>query len=647
MKTIFKFKIILFCGLFFIFGCKKKNTEPENVIPSGIFGASKTAKVMGSISDESGQAIQGATVQIGNVTAQTDINGLFNIANATVYDKLGYVKVTKAGYFLGSRSFVPSNSGNVVNIRMLSKTIVATLSGSSGGTVQSQGVTLFFGANSFSKNNAPFTGQVNVALKHLDPESPFFEEEMPGNLVAVQDGEARGLTSYGMVAVELSDNTGAEIQIASGQTATVSFPVSSSMLSSAPSTIDLWSFDETNGYWKKEGQASLQGDVYTAQVTHFSFWNCDIPWDAIILNGRVKDYTGAAINGAKVTITSTNMGSASDFTNTNGNFSGYVPGNQTLTMSIQIICSGAYTTVYSTQIGPFTAATDLGDLQINNFLNSTIVRGSVVDCNNNLVASGSVTTPDGSYFVENGQFSFLACGSTISIIASTVFASSASQNFALSGVSTNVGTLQACNGNVQNGTVSDNNGHTYVTVQIGTQEWMAENLRTTKYANGDPIPNITDNTQWQNLTTGAWAHYNNDSQYENPYGKLYNWYTVDDPRNVCPTGWHVPSDQEWIILTTFLGGELVAGGKMKSSGTQYWLSPNQDATNESGFSGLPGGGRADSGPSFYIGEAGYWWSSTEYDTSEALLIYLVNDDGYVEGGDDPKEAGVSVRCLRD
>jgi uncharacterized protein (TIGR02145 family) len=191
-------------------------------------------------------------------------------------------------------------------------------------------------------------------------------------------------------------------------------------------------------------------------------------------------------------------------------------------------------------------------------------------------------------------------------------------------------------------------GYTYTSIVLGNgQEWMAENLRTTSYANGDPIPNVSDDTQWQNLTTGAWAHYNNENQYENPYGKLYNWYTVADPRNVCPTGWHVPTDAEYTLLTDYLGGLPVAGGKMKSTGTQYWLSPNTDATNESGFSGLPGGGRSLNGTFSGIGNLGSWWSSTEYGTLGAWLRYLGYNYGSVSRGSNYKDGGFSVRCLRD
>jgi uncharacterized protein (TIGR02145 family) len=189
-------------------------------------------------------------------------------------------------------------------------------------------------------------------------------------------------------------------------------------------------------------------------------------------------------------------------------------------------------------------------------------------------------------------------------------------------------------------------GYTYYFVELPNgQAWMAENLRTSVYANGDPIPNVTDGTQWSNLTTGAWAHYDNNSTKENPYGKLYNWYTVADPRNVCPSGWHVPTDAEWMLLSDYLGGEDVAGGKMKS--TSGWNTPNTNASNSSGFSGLPGGVRYDDGSFYNIGNYGNWWSSTEGSASSAWTRYLYYNIGVVGSLDGSKGGGSSVRCLRD
>ncbi|MFN4881275.1 MAG: fibrobacter succinogenes major paralogous domain-containing protein, partial [Bacteroidota bacterium] len=198
------------------------------------------------------------------------------------------------------------------------------------------------------------------------------------------------------------------------------------------------------------------------------------------------------------------------------------------------------------------------------------------------------------------------------------------------------------------GTMTDQQGNVYKTIVIGTQEWMAENLKTTIYRNGNPIANVTDSSQWVNLETGAWCYYNNNSQYDCPYGKLYNWYAVADSRNVCPTGWHVPTDAEWTTLTSFLGGETVAGGKMKSTDLQYWISPNGAATNESGFSGLPGGNRDGLNGYFYgVGYYGYWWSSPESSTTGAWYRYLSYDDGNAYRYGAYKRDGFSVRCLKD
>jgi len=200
------------------------------------------------------------------------------------------------------------------------------------------------------------------------------------------------------------------------------------------------------------------------------------------------------------------------------------------------------------------------------------------------------------------------------------------------------------------GQVADIDGNVYQTVVIGAQEWMAENLRTTKYANGDFIPNVTNANQWSNLTTGAWCHNSNDSLYETIYGKLYNWYTVDDSRNVCPMGWHVPTDGGWTTLTDYLGGG-VAGGKMKDvgttqAGTGLWRSPNTGATNSSGFTGLPGGTRSTDGSFAAIVERyGYWWSSTENFTSYAFYRKLGKDYGHVVRSSLHKDDGFSVRCL--
>ena len=183
---------------------------------------------------------------------------------------------------------------------------------------------------------------------------------------------------------------------------------------------------------------------------------------------------------------------------------------------------------------------------------------------------------------------------------------------------------------------------------------MSENLKTTRYRNGGLIPNETVNTAWGNLTTGAWSYYNNDVSNNAIYGKLYNWYTTLGD-TLCPTGWGVPTNSKWNTLTTYLGGESVAGGKMKSAGTAYWNDPNTDATNSSGFSALPGGYRGHTYKSYDgsfrdISYFAFFWSATEYFNYYAWSRYLYFNYGNVFKPSDVdyyKSVGASVRCLRD
>lgn len=176
---------------------------------------------------------------------------------------------------------------------------------------------------------------------------------------------------------------------------------------------------------------------------------------------------------------------------------------------------------------------------------------------------------------------------------------------------------------------------------------MNKNLDVAFYRNGDPIPQVTNATAWAALGTGAWCYYNNDSILGAKYGKLYNWYAVNDPRGLAPQGWHIPSDAEWTTLETTLGGSSVAGGKMKEAGTLNWLSPNTAGNNNSGFAGLPGGYRYDNGPFLDVGNYGFWWSSTENGPTSAWARYLGYGFGNVNRATNFKPGGLSVRCLRD
>jgi uncharacterized protein (TIGR02145 family) len=196
-------------------------------------------------------------------------------------------------------------------------------------------------------------------------------------------------------------------------------------------------------------------------------------------------------------------------------------------------------------------------------------------------------------------------------------------------------------------TVTDIDGNIYHTVTIGTQVWLVENLKTTRYNDGDSIPLVTDNVAWSNLDTSAYCWYNNDISYKNTYGALYDWFTVNTGK-LAIAGWHVPSEEEWTTLTTYLGGESISGGKLKESGTSHWRSPNAGATNESGFTALPGGHRDVNGIFSALGDDGYWWSATEYGTTGKVWYRNMNYnyDGVLSVSNNKKN-GHSVRCIRD
>jgi uncharacterized protein (TIGR02145 family) len=199
--------------------------------------------------------------------------------------------------------------------------------------------------------------------------------------------------------------------------------------------------------------------------------------------------------------------------------------------------------------------------------------------------------------------------------------------------------------------VTDIDLNVYNTVTIGTQTWIVENLKTTKYNDNTEIPLITDNNAWAALTSPGYSWYYNETSYKNNFGALYNWYTVDSSsnggKNVCPVGWHVPTVAEWATLTTFLGGENVAGGKLKEIGSTIWTNPNMGANNETGFSALPGGSRDLYGFFNGIGTYGIWWAVTDVDPTFALRIYMDSDVGSAESGTGYKHGGFSIRCLKD
>lgn len=200
---------------------------------------------------------------------------------------------------------------------------------------------------------------------------------------------------------------------------------------------------------------------------------------------------------------------------------------------------------------------------------------------------------------------------------------------------------------IANSTVTDIDGNIYNTITIGTQLWMIENLKVTKFNEGSVIQIVTNNSSWAALSTPAYCWYNyNEVFYRNTYGALYNWYAVNTGL-LCPSGWHVPSYDDLMMLITYLGGESIAGGKLKETGTTYWLSPNEGATNETNFTALPGGFNSKDGGFSLVGDSGKWWVTSDYSTSSAwyCIMSYSNSNVYISYAN--YRNGFSVRCLKD
>lgn len=279
----------------------------------------------------------------------------------------------------------------------------------------------------------------------------------------------------------------------------------------------------------------------------------------------------------------------------------------------------------------------------------------------------TATLLPGNFAVGNGSLTYVITGTPVSSGIASFALNIGGQNCVLTfpvntgvgpGGTSTCGAANIHNPSLSYGSITDQEGNVYNTIIIGNQEWMAENLKTRLYRNGSPIALVTNNSSWNSLTTGAYCWYNNDSLgYDCPYGKMYNWYAVNDSRGLCPTGWHEPTDQEWNTLISFLdpgyipivlgSQSQIAGGVIKSTNSIFWSSPNLDASNTTGFSALPGGGRDSNG---FFGSAGNisgFWTKQAFSTVSAWTREVDTFSGSILRYNYNKRLGYYVRCLKD
>lgn len=448
-----------------IASCKKDRTTTDTGSGENI-----TATFFGRIIDENGAPVQNATVKAGSITFNTDRNGVFKLKNAMVDKRNAFITATKTGFFDGSRTIrANSSSSNYIQIMLIRKTLSGSFSSSAGSTINvGTTASVTFAPNSIKKTDGTaYSGTVKVYATHLNPSDANLYDKMPGNLIGTRtNNNETMMRTFGMLNVVLEDASGNKLNIADGQTATISMYVPSSLLSSATSSIVLWHFDEEKGLWREEGSATLMGNKYVGTVSHFSWWNCDTPEAAINLCLRLVDQNGNAISYAHTILTNlSNNDSRWGLADEDGRTCGLVYSNTTLRLEYMDPCDN---NVFIQNIGPFTSDTDLGNITVTLNLSQTgYFTGQLLNCSGTPVSNGYVIyNYDGNDLVAetdangNYSFSFQNCGSVNNISVTgvdlTAFEQSLPQNVAFASGNVTIPTFNAC------GTAIDE----YITYQI-------------------------------------------------------------------------------------------------------------------------------------------------------------------------------------
>jgi len=389
----FSMKNLIFYTLIFAFvltGCRKEIdveeivTTPHTPVFIDNYNpeiSSVIASVIGEVVDENGEPIANATITLEGTTLMTNTFGLFKFDNTTMNEKGTFVQVEKEGYFLSGRRFYP-NEGEQTRIRieLLRKTFDQSFASSTGATVDipNGGGSIIFQANSIRiEGGEIYTGNVNVAVRYLNPTRQSTLTQMPGALEGVnQSNEETGMITYGMVAVELEGESGEKLNIAEGYTAILNVNIPTEILTSAPSEIPLWSFNYTYGVWVEESSATLENGKYTGEVTHFSFWNCDDPVELVGFSLTVLDeVNNEPIEGLTVQLSILNGAiGGTEITNSTGVIRGNLPLDEQLLLEIFDPCGDV---IYSDEIGPFSSFVNLGIVEAGSSLQ---ISGEVLNC---------------------------------------------------------------------------------------------------------------------------------------------------------------------------------------------------------------------------------------------------------------------------
>ena len=344
--------------------------------------------ITGVVTDEAGDPVSSATVGIEGFQTTTDDNGFFYLKDVSANQNGTSIQVEQVGYFATSKLIYPElNRVSYVTFVLNASKEVGRLKADEGGTVNFEGASITLPANGLSLNGQPYTGQVSVRATFIDPLGEDVFDRMPGSLIGINDeGSVVGMETYGMIGADLISNSGELLEIDAGAKAVVEFPLPAELQSQAPATIDLWHFDEASAYWVKEGEARLEGDKYVAEVAHFSFWNCDAPFDLVNAKGKVQTADGRPVPNTRIVIQRNSAGrnTGTAYTDYGGYYGGKIPAGEEMLLEVYDLCGEL---VSSEKIGPFSADVDLGIIEVE-FPNEIKVRGRILDCNSDPVSEG-------------------------------------------------------------------------------------------------------------------------------------------------------------------------------------------------------------------------------------------------------------------
>ncbi len=477
MKKLKKLSFLTLISLLFITACKKDDDSPQSIIENLAPPAPSyvSASVMGTVINKAGSPIQNVIISANNNTTTTDENGVFLFNDIQVNEHGGLITAEKDGFYYNAKMIRPKkNKMTFTKIMLIEKTVTGTVPASIGGKVTTNGdASVELPANGFKMENGNnYDGIVNVYAHWIDPTSENLHLEMPGDLRAINlENNQVQLITFGMISVELEGINGQSLNLADGQTATIELPVPSELLANAPSTIPLWHFDEVSGYWKEEGEATLQGGKYIGTVTHFTTWNCDIPSDFIDLSGIVVSEAGG-VGGLLINVSETTNGTYGYcYTNSDGSFRINVPRNQSLIIIAYDECG---IEVHSQEIGSFSMDTQIDNIAINPTYDFVTFSGTM-NCNGAVVDNGYIRVDFGSSksFIpldSDGNFSATlgACSPTEAIITGfdlTESKQNVAVSYALDGItSLDLGAINVCEIEFEEYFIATIGGHTYPTI---------------------------------------------------------------------------------------------------------------------------------------------------------------------------------------